>query len=75
MKVFNCDAFHSNIREATNYIRSNKILNMDCRYRLETNKTNENVKVYVIGKNKIVMIAHFEDGKLLQEIAPSNGGI
>lgn len=70
MKPFNCEAFNLNVREATNYIRSNKILNMECRYRLETNKCNENVKVYVIQKNKIVMLAHFEDGKLLLETTP-----
>ena len=67
MNEFNLDAFSSNIDEAIKYIKVNKSVNINERYRIETNKNDEIVKVYVIENGKIKTVAHFNNGKLISE--------
>ena len=37
------------------------------RYRMETNKNSESVKVYTIRNGKIIVITSFKNGKLVSE--------
>lgn len=64
---FNLDVFSLNLVEATNYIKVNKALDEKRRYRMETNKNSEAVKVYTIRNGKIIIIASFKNGKLANE--------
>lgn len=64
---FNLDVFSLNLAEATNYIKVNKALDEKRRYRMETNKNSEAVKVYTIRNGKITVIASFKNGKLASE--------
>lgn len=64
---FNLDVFGLNLAEATKYIRINKALDQKRRYRIETNKNSETVKVYTIRNGKIIVIASFKNGKLANE--------
>lgn len=67
MNEFNLDGFSSNLHEAIKYIKVNKSICMDNRFRIETNKNDEIVKVYVIENGKIKTVAHFNSGKLISE--------
>ena len=67
MNEFNLDAFSSSLDEAIKYIKVNKSVNINERYRIETNKNDEIVKVYVIENGKIKTVAHFNNGKLIYE--------
>lgn len=64
---FNLDVFGLNLAEATKYIRINKAIDEKRRYRMETNKNSETVKVYTIRNGKIIIIASFKNGKLTSE--------
>lgn len=64
---FNLDVFGLNLAEATKYIRINKAIDEKRRYRMETNKNSEAVKVYTIRNGKIIVIASFKNGKLASE--------
>lgn len=64
---FNLDVFGLNLAEATKYIRINKANDEKRRYRMETNKNSEAVKVYTIRNGKIIVIASFKNGKLASE--------
>lgn len=61
---FNLDVFSSNLKRATEYIKENKTHDVKCRYRMETNKNSETVKVYIIRNGKIIIVACFKGGKL-----------
>lgn len=67
MNEFNLDAFSSNLDEAIKYIKVSKSVNVNERYRIETNKNDEIVKVYVIENGKIKTVAYFNGGKLISE--------
>lgn len=64
---FNLDVFGLNLAEATKYIRINKAIDQKRRYRIETNKNSESVKVYTIRNGKIIVITSFKNGKLASE--------
>lgn len=64
---FNLDVFSLNLTEATKYIKVKKALDEKCRYRMETNKNSETVKVYTIRNGKIIVVACFVKGKLSSE--------
>lgn len=64
---FNLDVFGLNLAEATKYIRINKAIDQKRRYRMETNKNSESVKVYTIRNGKIIVITSFKNGKLVSE--------
>lgn len=64
---FNLDVFGLNLAEATKYIRINKAIDEKRRYRMETNKNSEAVKVYTIRNGKIIIIVSFKNGKLASE--------
>lgn len=64
---FNLDVFGLNLAEAIKYIRINKAIDEKRRYRMETNKNSETVKVYTIRNGKIIVIASFKNGKLTTE--------
>lgn len=64
---FNLDVFSLNLTEATKYIKVKKALDEKCRYRMETNKNSETVKVYTIRNGKIIVVACFIKGKLSSE--------
>lgn len=64
---FKLDVFSLNLAEATKYIRINKAIDEKRRYRMETNKNSETVKVYTIRNGKIIIIASFKNGKLTSE--------
>ena len=66
-KEFNLDVFSLNLAEAIKYIKVSKAINEKCRYRVETNKNSEAVKVYTIRNGKIIIIAGFKDGNLANE--------
>lgn len=67
MEDFNLNDFSSNLNEAIKYIRISKSICMDDRFRIETNKNDEIVKVYVISNNQIKTVSHFNNGKLIKE--------
>lgn len=64
---FNLDVFSLNLTEATKYMKVKKALDEKCRYRMETNKNSETVKVYTIRNGKIIVVACFIKGKLSSE--------
>lgn len=64
---FNLDVFSLNLTEATKYIKVKKALDVKCRYRMETNKNSETVKVYTIRNGKIIVVTYFKNGKLSSE--------
>lgn len=64
---FKLDVFSLNLAEATKYIRINKAIDEKRRYRMETNKNSETVKVYTIRNGKIIIIVSFKNGKLTSE--------
>ncbi len=61
---FNLEMFSLNLDEATKYIKESKALDVKCRYRVETNKNSETVKVYTIRNGKIIVVTCFKNGKL-----------
>lgn len=61
---FNLEVFSLNLDEATKYIKESKAHDVKCRYRMETNKNSETVKVYTIRNGKIIIVACFKNGKL-----------
>lgn len=64
---FNLDVFSLNLTEAMQYIKVKKALDVKCRYRMETNKNSETVKVYTIRNGKIIVVTCFTKGKLSSE--------
>lgn len=64
---FNLDVFSLNLDEAAKYIMESKTIDEKCRYRLETNKNSEAVKVYTIRNGKIIVVTCFRNGKLASE--------
>lgn len=64
---FNLDAFSLNLDEAIKYIMASKVIDEKCRYRMETNKNSETVKVYTIRNGKIIVVTCFKNGKLASE--------
>lgn len=64
---FNLEVFSLNLKRATEYIEESKTHDVKCRYRMETNKNSETVKVYTIRNGKIIIVACFKNGKLSSE--------
>lgn len=64
---FNLEVFNLNLTEAMQYIKVKKALDEKCRYRMETNKNSETVKVYTIRNGKIIVVTCFKNGKLSNE--------
>ena len=64
---FNLEMFSLNLDEATKYIKKSKAHDVKCRYRIETNKNSETVKVYTIRNGKIIIVSCFKNGKLISE--------
>lgn len=59
---FNHNMFSKNLNDAYFEIMNMKREDPDVRFRTETNVTDENVKIYVIKKNKIIKIITFKNG-------------
>lgn len=62
-KEFNHNLFSKNLNDAFFEIMQEKRANSDIRCRIETNKRDETVKVYIISKEKIIKIITFKEGK------------
>ncbi len=49
-----------NLNEAINYVCNNKFRNNNLKFRIETSKTKNSVRVYVIENSKIIRKENFE---------------